>query len=85
MEGNTNTEKFYQEQVAKIINYVNTHQPQIPTKVADPKQSYIKQVTLETKTKEPLNDEKDIEKYLDGLKKQLTKLLADNGSIMIIK
>ncbi|MBR4594275.1 MAG: BREX system P-loop protein BrxC, partial [Bacteroidaceae bacterium] len=85
LDGNTNTDKFYEDQVEKIINYVNAHKPQPETKVAESKHNYIKQVTLETKTKEPLKDEKDIDNYLAGLKEQLTKLLTSNGSIMIIK
>ena len=85
LDGNTNTDKFYEDQVEKIINYVNAHKPQPETKVAEPKHNYIKQVTLETKTKEPLKDEKDIDNYLAGLREQLTKLLSNNGSIMIIK
>lgn len=40
---------------------------------------------LQTKTKLPLTNAEDIERYVDGLRQQLERLLVDLDGIIIIK
>ena len=96
LKGNINTDAFYQEQIGKILDYVNAHKPVpqpddggLPTGTGageePPKPKKIRQASLQTKTAVPLSTEEDIDRYLKGLKDQLTKLLVDYDSVMIIK
>lgn len=93
LKGNINTDTFYQEQIAHILDYANKHKPQEPGKPAggggDPvppvPQKKVRQASLQTKTSIPLSTEEDIDRYLKGLKEQITKLLVDYDSVMIIK
>ena len=96
LQNNINTDVFYQNEIGKILEYVNNHKPVEP-KPYDPKDSgsgaahepkphkKILQTSLQTKTKQPLTNEAEIDCYLHGLKEQLTKLLNDNDGVMIIK
>jgi len=45
----------------------------------------VRQASLQTKTKLPLTNEEDIDRYLSGLKQQLLKLLDGGNSVMIVK
>ena len=96
LKGNINTDAFYQEQIGKILDYVNAHKPVpqpddggLPAGTGageePPKPKKIRQASLQTKTAVPLSTEEDIDRYLKGLKDQLTKLLVDYDSVMIIK
>lgn len=90
LQNNINTDTFYQEQVAKIMSYVppkpnlsGTGDPSTPTPPKPAKR--IRQASLQTKTKQPITNEEDIDRYLDGLREQLQRLLADQDGVMIIK
>ena len=96
LQNNINTDAFYQNEIEKILNYANKHKQgdkkeDVPgdkkddEKTDEPKQKKIRQASLQTKTKLPLTNEEDIDRYLRGLKDQLTKLLVDSDGIMIIK
>ena len=90
LKGNINTDNFYQEQIGRILDYANKHKPQEPGKPGGtpepPKpQKKVRQASLQTKTSIPLSTEEDIDRYLKGLKDQITKLLVDYDSVMIIK
>ena len=85
LQNNANTDTFYQEQVDKIMSY-NPPQPKpdededdaVPVK-------RIRKASLQTKTKLPITNAEDIERYLEGLRQQLEKLLVDQDGVMIIK
>ena len=92
LQNNISTDVFYQNEIGKILDYANAHKPATPqpnpdpAKPAEPKpQKKIRQASLQTKTKLPLTNEEDIDRYLRGLKEQLTKLLVDSDGVMIIK
>ncbi len=88
LQNNINTDMFYQEQVEKIMAYN-------PPKKGDdgkgdsenpPKpEKRIRKASLQTKTKLPITNAEDIERYLEGLRQQLEKLLVDQDGVMIIK
>ncbi|WP_195663259.1 BREX system P-loop protein BrxC [Bacteroides congonensis] len=89
LQNNVNTDTFYQEQVDKIMSYVPptppTHsggggstQPPTPEK-------RIRKASLQTRTKLPITNAEDIERYLEGLRQQLERLLVDQDGVMIIK
>lgn len=93
LQNNMNTDPFYQEQIAKILDYVNAHKPVEPNPAKagpvqpeppKPKQN-IRQVTLQTKTKMPLSTKEDVDHYLDELREQLTKLMVGTDGVMVIK
>lgn len=89
LQNNINTDTFYQEQVDRIMSYTSSK----PTKGDDkgfpptPKKpgKRIRQASLQTKTKLPITNAEDIERYLDGLRQQLERLLVDQDGVMIIK
>ena len=91
LQNNINTDPFYQEQIGKILEA----KPAIPTPTPTPggganpeppqPTKKIRQASLQTKTKVPLSTQEDIDHYLNGLREQLLKLLADNDGVMIIK
>ena len=89
LQNNANTDTFYQEQVDKIMSY-NPPQPPggegagkpEPPKTPDKR---IRKASLQTKTKLPITNAEDIERYLEGLRQQLEKLLIDQDGVMIIK
>jgi hypothetical protein len=94
LKGNINTDAFYQEQIGRILDYANKHKPKEPATpdgnggtdpVPPTPQKKIRQASLQTKTSIPLSTEEDIDRYLKGLKEQITKLLVDYDSVMIIK
>ena len=93
LQNNISTDAFYQEQIGKILDYVKQHTPTPPpvepgtgTQPEPPKpQKKIRQASLQTKTSLPLSSEEDIDHYLNGLKQQILKLLADNDGVMIVK
>ena len=82
-----------QECDLSVLDYANKHKPQEPTtpggdggtpKPPKPEKK-VRQASLQTKTSIPLSTEEDIDRYLKGLKDQITKLLVDYDSVMIIK
>lgn len=89
LQNNANTDTFYQEQVDKIMSY-NPPQPPIvegggnTTPPVTPEKR-IRKASLQTKTKLPITNAEDIERYLEGLRQQLEKLLVDQDGVMIIK
>ena len=88
LQNNINTDAFYQEQIERIMSYSQptppseegggTQPPVKPTK-------RIRQASLQTKTKLPITNAADIDHYLEGLREQLLKLLADHDGVMITK
>lgn len=89
LQNNANTDTFYQEQVDKIMSY---NPPQPPGGEGDGKpeppktpDKRIRKASLQTKTKLPITNAEDIERYLEGLRQQLEKLLIDQDGVMIIK
>lgn len=89
LQNNINTDTFYQQQIDKIMSY----EPPLLTdeggngKLTPPKtpEKRIRKASLQTKTKLPITNAEDIERYLDGLRQQLEKLLVDQDGVMIIK
>ena len=89
LQNNANTDTFYQEQVDKIMSY----NPPLPPggegdgKPEPPKtpDKRIRKASLQTKTKLPITNAEDIERYLEGLRQQFEKLLIDQDGVMIIK
>lgn len=89
LQNNANTDTFYQGQVDKIMSY----NPPLPPggegdgKPEPPKtpDKRIRKASLQTKTKLPITNAEDIERYLEGLRQQLEKLLVDQDGVMIIK
>lgn len=92
LQNNINTDTFYQEQVERIMSYKpagpvtppggggETQPPTPPTP-----QKKIRQASLQTKTKLPIETEADIDQYLEGLRAQLLKLLVNHDGVMVIK
>lgn len=85
LQNNTNTDTFYQEQVDKIMSY----NPPLPKPDEDEDgPTPVKRIckaSLLTKTKLPITNAEDIERYLEGLRQQLEKLLVDQDGVMIVK
>ena len=89
LQNNANTDTFYQEQVDKIMSY----NPPLPPggegdgKPEPPKtpDKRIRKASLQTKTKLPITNSEDIERFLEGLRQQLEKLLVDQDGVMIVK
>lgn len=85
LQNNANTDTFYQEQVDKIMSY-NPPQPKPDEDEDDPVPvKRIRKASLQTKTKLPITNAEDIERYLEGLRQQLEKLLVDQDGVMIVK
>lgn len=85
LQNNANTDTFYQEQVDKIMSY-NPPQPKPDEDEDNPVPvKRIRKASLQTKTKLPITNAEDIERYLEGLRQQLEKLLVDQDGVMIIK
>ena len=89
LQNNANTDMFYQEQVDKIMSY-NPPQPPVVegggnTTSPVTLEKRIRKASLQTKTKLPITNAEDIERYLEGLRQQLEKLLVDQDGVMIIK
>ena len=89
LQNNANTDTFYQEQVDKIMSY-NPPQPPSEDGNGKPKppvtpEKRIRKASLQTKTKLPITNAEDIERYLEGLRQQLEKLLVDQDGVMIVK
>ena len=89
LQNNINTDTFYQEQVDRIMSYIppKTHKDnnkETPT-TALKQEKRIRQASLQTKTKLPITNAEDIERYLNGLRQQLERLLVDQDGVMIIK
>lgn len=89
LQNNANTDTFYQEQVDKIMSYNPPQPPEgegagkpEPPKTPDKR---IRKASLQTKTKLPITNSEDIERYLEGLRQQLEKLLVDQDGVMIVK
>lgn len=95
LQNNLNTDVFYQEQIAKILDYANKHNKKDnedkkddnkkDDEQKDNKPKNIRQITLQTKTKMPLSTQEDVDHYLNGLREQLLKLMVDSDGVMIIK
>lgn len=87
LQNNINTDTFYQEQVDKIMAYAPPQTPGggggVPTPPTAEKR--IRKASLQTKTKLPITNAEDIERYLEGLRQQLERLLVDQDGVMIIK
>lgn len=90
LQNNINTDVFYQEQIDRIMSYIppklqpglgGEEVPPVPT----PSKKRIRKASLQTKTKLPITNAEDIERYLDGLRQQLERLLIDQDGVMIIK
>ncbi|MCB9017748.1 MAG: BREX system P-loop protein BrxC [Prevotellaceae bacterium] len=93
---NTNTDNFYAEQAARIQKVVRERAPK-PVVEPDhnhtgdkgyPKQAAERKDTtmaLRTRTVTPLNNEDDVDGYLDTLKKQLMDKINEGYSVTIIK
>ena len=80
---------YTQEQVDKIMSY---NPPLPPGGEGDGKpeppvtpEKRIRKASLQTKTKLPITNAEDIERYLEGLRQQLERLLVDQDGVMIIK
>ena len=85
LQNNANTDTFYQEQVDKIMSY-NPPQPKPNEDEDDPAPvKRIRKASLQTKTKLPITNAEDIERYLEGLRQQLEKVLVDQDGVMIVK
>ena len=85
LQNNANTDTFYQERVDKIMSY-NPPQPKPNEDEDDPAPvKRIRKASLQTKTKLPITNAEDIERYLEGLRQQLEKLLVDQDGVMIVK
>ena len=89
LQNNANTDTFYQEQIDKIMSY-NPPQPPGGEGGGKPEPPVtpvkrIRKASLQTKTKLPITNAEDIERYLEGLRQQLEKLLVDQDGVMIIK
>lgn len=93
LQNSINTDAFYQEQVERIMSYkpATPATPQsgtggqTPTPTPSTPQKKIHQASLQTKTKLPIETEADIDKYLEGLREQLMKLLVNHDGVMVIK
>ena len=92
LQNNINTDTFYQEQVERIMSYKPAkpvtppgggNGPEPPTPPTPQKK--IRQASLQTKTKLPIETEEDIDRYLKGLREQLLKLLVDHDGVMVVK
>jgi len=88
LQNNANTDAFYQEQVEKIMAYNQQggegdggNGGEVPPKP----EKRIRKASLQTKTKLPITNAEDIDRYLEGLRQQLEKLLVDQDGVMIIK
>ena len=91
LQNNINTDEFYQEQIERIMSYTPPTKPSEGKVVGETKrptptpQKKIRQASLQTKTKLPITNAEEIDHYLDGLRQQLLKLLADHDGVMITK
>ena len=91
LQNNANTDTFYQEQVEKIMAYSSQQGSgggddsngggETPPKP----EKRIRKAALQTKTKLPITNAEDIDRYLEGLRQQIEKLLVDQDGVMIIK
>lgn len=89
LQNNINTDTFYQEQIDKIMSY---EPPLLTDDGGNGKSTLpvtpdkrIRKASLQTKTKLPITNAEDIERYLEGLRQQLEKLLVDQDGVMIVK
>jgi hypothetical protein len=80
LRDNANTDTFYQEQIDRIMKA----KPGDGGKDTPPTER-INKASLDTKTKLPLKNEEDINRYLSGLREQLMKKLVNYDGVMIIK
>ena len=87
LQNNISTDAFYQEQIERIMSYSKPIEPIInggKQPLVQPVKR-IRQASLLTKTKLPITNTEDIDHYLEGLREQLLKLLADHDGVMITK
>ena len=90
LQNNANTDTFYQEQVEKIMAYSSQQGGDVGDDNGGgdtpPKpEKRIRKAALQTKTKLPITNAEDIDRYLEGLRQQIEKLLVDQDGVMIIK
>ena len=89
LQNNINTDTFYQEQIERIMSYTSSSESPSDDGGATPPPvkpaKRIRQASLHTKTKLPITNAADIDHYLEGLREQLLKLLADHDGVMITK
>ena len=89
LQNNLNTDTFYQEQIDRIMS--SLPRPATPPVDGDPLSApptpvkRIRQASLQTKTKLPITNAEDIERYLESLRQQLEQLLVGQDGVMIIK
>lgn len=89
LQNNINTDAFYQEQVEKIMS--DSSQPDGEAggdgggETPPSAKKRIRKAALQTKTKLPITNAEDIDRYLEGLRQQIEKLLVDQDGVMIIK
>ena len=93
LQGYLSSNKFYDDQVERILSYVK---PEVKTgtestedekknTLPPEKPKHIRKVSLKTKTVDPMTSEADIDRYLDGLRRQLLELLAGQDGIIVTK
>lgn len=90
LRNNILTDVFYQEQVNKIMSYIPPKSTKKDNDEVDPptppvREKRIRQASLQTRTKLPITNEEDIDRYLEGLRQQIERLLVDHDGVMIIK
>ena len=90
LRNNILTDVFYQEQVNKIMSYIPPKPIKKENDEVDPptppvREKKIRQASLQTRTKLPITNEEDIDRYLEGLRQQIERLLVDHDGVMIIK
>ncbi len=73
LRDNLNDDAFYQEQIRRIMSY----NPR--------KEKKILPASLDTRTRLPISTEEDIDRYLEGLRRQLRKLMEGYDGVMITK
>ena len=91
LQNNISTDVFFAEVSAKILNVVAKRKPYPPTeptdpgKVSDREEPVITNKALTTRTATPLHTEADVDKYLEGLKRQIMVSINKGEAVMIIK
>ncbi len=86
LQNNLSTDAFCQERLEKIMSYHPKPQSDNPyAPVPDKKEKRIRQAALQTRTKSPITNAEDIDRYLEDLRRQLENLLVDQDGVMIVK
>lgn len=85
LQNNTSTDAFRLERLAKIMSYRPKPQPGAQEDPAPEKKKRIRLAALQTRTKSPITNAEDIDRYLEDLRRQLENLLVDQDGVMIVK